>query len=940
MAVANPKTRPDLTLNRVASKASVSGLALSHDFLLQREAIVRQFARRVVYHKTFEAAVLLCVVATVLGMAFEDVPSRRSGVSTTGNYIVDVVDSVALAVFSLEFVLRVLANGLMPLPGWAPKLLQPDKPIVLPRSLPRTFSTFSGRYFATTPTSGRGYLATPTPTAASSPLLSSPVACDADEGSESPALPKPSASYYFASSWNRLDFLLLCISALAVFSDLSTLSSLRALRALRPLRMIQFITSLQVLLKSIWRAVGTLVDVFVCLGFMYLFFALFGQQLFQGVLRQRCVIPQGDDAVQRNITELGFDAVSAIETPPVNYTLYMPERFCSMSGTAGSFHCSYLGVYPTVEVSGALATVPLVCTNVNRNPNSGFVSFDALHSAVWTVFMMSSLEGWTNTMYALMDADVAPVAAIFCVSVVVVISFLGLQLFTSTLCTSSLQARIEEAIRIKNELALKHAEKRLWAERSRLRMNAKAAARIWRRNAHKRTVMKKASQMQLSCGSKASMSVLQCGLDTGRSRGSSQWVNQSSHGHSGGVGASTTSALGLSSDFRFNRNETSGLSESVPSCLDAAGTVSAHPTIPNVPRVRSALALQQGSMRRIVADATEEGGYRPLISTHTMRELNGREPDFESRSTLDEHASSVSGVSEHVSEAATVLLVDTPSRSERAPAPSVVPLRPGRFIRLAPLNLPSKRSSLKHAPVLANLAALPTEELVSNVGDPDETQSPASDSLVPTPHRVAATGPVKSFFGFKGNSHKVVPILTEDESFTPTKSAIPSKLLLTQATTAGFSGSTKTLQASGPSKRINLVKLSKGGRTERKLARIVGMFGANSRVLPSLAGGLSPSSRDGNGAATLAQAAKHCWMQCRLRTWLLVLWTALCRLAVPICSRCECLMKARWFDRFIVFCIVCNAISISSYYHGLSEQHESALQILEFGFSLIFTFGT
>lgn len=50
-------------------------------------------------------------------------------------------------------------------------------------------------------------------------------------------------------------------------------------------------------------------------------------------------------------------------------------------------------------------------------------------------------QGWTDVMYALMDAEVNAVAAIFSVSVIVVIAFLGIQLFTSALCTSSMQVR-------------------------------------------------------------------------------------------------------------------------------------------------------------------------------------------------------------------------------------------------------------------------------------------------------------------------------------------------------------------------------------------------------------------------------------------------------------------------------------------------------------------
>lgn len=51
-------------------------------------------------------------------------------------------------------------------------------------------------------------------------------------------------------------------------------------------------------------------------------------------------------------------------------------------------------------------------------------------------------QGWTDAMYGLMDSDYSEIGAIFSISVMVVISFLGLQLFTSALCTSAAQARL------------------------------------------------------------------------------------------------------------------------------------------------------------------------------------------------------------------------------------------------------------------------------------------------------------------------------------------------------------------------------------------------------------------------------------------------------------------------------------------------------------------
>ncbi len=57
-----------------------------------------------------------------------------------------------------------------------------------------------------------------------------------------------------------------------------------------------------------------------------------------------------------------------------------------------------------------------------------------------TVFM-STTQGWTELMYALQDAEYNALASIFSVSIIVVIAFLGIQMFTSALCQSSMQVR-------------------------------------------------------------------------------------------------------------------------------------------------------------------------------------------------------------------------------------------------------------------------------------------------------------------------------------------------------------------------------------------------------------------------------------------------------------------------------------------------------------------
>ena len=361
--------------------SSVGGVLMTHEYLFQKISPLRAWSRRITSNAAFELVVFLAIATNVVGMAMENVAARRAGVSTYTNGIVSIIDNVTLTLFFVEFVLRVFSHGLLPLPKWFPAILRPEDRISI-----RPADAVQEKV---------------QPVDFQSALQA---AKDAHALVDTSDLEASQAQFYFKSNWNRLDFIVLFIGILSVFLDQSHqsgLSSLRSLRALRPLRMIQFVEPLQVILKSIWRSVRTLVDVFICLCFMFLLFALFGQQMYQGSLRRRCVIPQADDALRFDTASSGFAAAmeslrASSSAAPTQFTLYQPETFCSFDADPRSFSCDSLGVTVPVSVDTAngtrTVTVPLVCANYNKNPGYGMVDFDYLQSSLWTVFMMTSLE--------------------------------------------------------------------------------------------------------------------------------------------------------------------------------------------------------------------------------------------------------------------------------------------------------------------------------------------------------------------------------------------------------------------------------------------------------------------------------------------------------------------------------------------------------------------
>ena len=63
----------------------------------------------------------------------------------------------------------------------------------------------------------------------------------------------------------------------------------------------------------------------------------------------------------------------------------------------------------------------------------GIVSFDNLAWAMLSIFQMITLEGWTIVMYNLMDSNIAWMAVLFCVLLVIMGSFFLLNVILAVL---------------------------------------------------------------------------------------------------------------------------------------------------------------------------------------------------------------------------------------------------------------------------------------------------------------------------------------------------------------------------------------------------------------------------------------------------------------------------------------------------------------------------
>ncbi|XP_051898184.1 voltage-dependent P/Q-type calcium channel subunit alpha-1A-like isoform X3 [Pristis pectinata] len=164
---------------------------------------------------------------------------------------------------------------------------------------------------------------------------------------------------YLRNGWNIMDFVVVLTGIVATTGAEFDLRTLRAVRVLRPLKLVSGIPSLQVVLKSIMKAMIPLLQIGLLLFFAILMFAIIGLEFYMGKFHKAC-----------------FDSNNEIvgESP---CGTDLPARICP----AGSN-----------------------CTEYWEGPNYGITQFDNILFAVLTVFQCITMEGWTDLLYDSNDA--------------------------------------------------------------------------------------------------------------------------------------------------------------------------------------------------------------------------------------------------------------------------------------------------------------------------------------------------------------------------------------------------------------------------------------------------------------------------------------------------------------------------------------------------------
>ncbi|XP_037293759.1 voltage-dependent T-type calcium channel subunit alpha-1G isoform X2 [Manduca sexta] len=264
---------------------------------------------------------------------------------------------------------------------------------------------------------------------------------------------------YLADSWNRLDFFIVMAGALeyALNVENINLSAIRTIRVLRPLRAINRIPSMRILVMLLLDTLPMLGNVLLLCFFVFFIFGIVGVQLWEGILRQRCEIVLPPNVPKPNISfyyefskELDYICTTPEDSGMHQCGDFPPYRYGALVCNETARPYSYNR--PTNTSCVNWNQYYTNCTQRGANPFQGTISFDNIGLAWVAIFLVISLEGWTDIMYYVQDAH-SFWDWIYFVLLIVIGSFFMINLCLVVIATQFSETKKREMERMRAERA-------------------------------------------------------------------------------------------------------------------------------------------------------------------------------------------------------------------------------------------------------------------------------------------------------------------------------------------------------------------------------------------------------------------------------------------------------------------------------------------------------
>ncbi|KAL6065358.1 hypothetical protein STEG23_005988, partial [Scotinomys teguina] len=196
---------------------------------------------------------------------------------------------------------------------------------------------------------------------------------------------------FLRDPWNWLDFIVIGTAIATCFPGTKVnLSALRSFRVFRALKAISVVSGLKVIVGALLRSVKKLVDVMILTLFCLSIFALVGQQLFMGILNQKCI------------------KLNCGPNPTSNQDCFEKEN-----GSDNFIMCgTWLGSRPCPNGS--------TCNKTSFNPDYNYTNFDNFGWSFLAMFRVMTQDSWEKLYRQILQTS-----GIYFVFFFVVVIFLG-----------------------------------------------------------------------------------------------------------------------------------------------------------------------------------------------------------------------------------------------------------------------------------------------------------------------------------------------------------------------------------------------------------------------------------------------------------------------------------------------------------------------------------
>ncbi|XP_058837307.1 voltage-dependent T-type calcium channel subunit alpha-1G isoform X2 [Topomyia yanbarensis] len=278
---------------------------------------------------------------------------------------------------------------------------------------------------------------------------------------------------YLADSWNRLDFFIVLAGALEYCLQVENfnLTAIRTIRVLRPLRAINRIPSMRILVMLLLDTLPMLGNVLLLCFFVFFIFGIVGVQLWEGILRQRCVRSLPENVSTPEAIPEEYRVRVRVNSISLYYEFSKEQDYiCSKPEDSGMHLCKDLPPYRVGPLVCNASAIPFSdniptskscvnwnqyytnCTQRGSNPFQGTISFDNIGLAWVAIFLVISLEGWTDIMYYVQDAH-SFWDWIYFVLLIVIGSFFMINLCLVVIATQFSETKKREMERMRQERA-------------------------------------------------------------------------------------------------------------------------------------------------------------------------------------------------------------------------------------------------------------------------------------------------------------------------------------------------------------------------------------------------------------------------------------------------------------------------------------------------------